>query len=91
MRANESDAHRHYFDTGTAGWAAASKYDTHSCATLSHGHSLVKQQMCCTWVKTAVETEMGALNLQDRKMTHNITGVENTGLEIDGQKFSRQK
>ena len=34
---------------------------------------------------------MGALNLQDRKMTDKFAGVENAGLEIDGQKCNRYK
>jgi len=33
-------------------------------------------------------TEVGALNLQDRKMTDRVAGVENAGLEVDGQKCS---
>jgi len=31
----------------------------------------------------------GALNLQDGKMTDKFAGVENAGVEIDGQECSR--
>ena len=42
--------------------------------------------LCLTFFNVRFSSEhLGALNLQDRKMTDNIQGVENAGLEIDGQ------